>query len=113
MVSIMVFERSQLSSTRTVFWQGRSGQRYELTSENLERFAMRDTDLYVIAKGELPLWVGSTQDLVADPMSRTRCRLALDCATQVLRLPAPHDRMAAIWDLEGAEPMIEMTAYAA
>jgi hypothetical protein len=113
MVPMMILQRSEIVRNRLVQWQGRSGRRYELASESLADFAMRDTDLYIIAKGGLPLWVGSTDELVADPMSRARCRLALDCATEVLRLPAPHDRLAAIWDLEGAAPVADVTAYAA
>jgi hypothetical protein len=114
MVPMMVFQRSEPSRNRPVQWQGRSGRRYELTSDSLADFAMRETDLYVIAKGGLPLWVGSTDELVADPMSRARCRLALDCATEVLHMSAPQqDRLAAIWDLEGAAPVLDVTAQAA
>lgn len=88
-------------------WQGRSGQAYGLVSESLERFAMTDADLYLIAKGSHVLWVGSTGELVGDPLSRTRFRLALDCADRVFRLHSPGavgQRLATIWDLEGAEP---------
>ena len=89
-------------------WQGRSGRAYGLVSENLEHFAMGDADLYVIAKGGHVLWVGSTSELVGDPMSRSRFRLALDCADRVFRLLSPGaaaERLSTIWDLEGAEPM--------
>ena len=54
------------------------------------------------------LWVGSTGDLVSDPMSRSRFRLALDCADRVFRVKsrgAEGERYSTIWDLEGAEPM--------
>jgi hypothetical protein len=108
----MSIQRSE-TRLRPVQWLGRSGHRYELLAEDLEHFAMGQGDLYVIAKGGLPLWVGSTDELVADPMSRTRFRLALDCATQVLRMPAPADRHAAIWDLEDATPLGVVTAQAA
>lgn len=89
-------------------WQGRSGRAYDLVSENLEHFAMGEAELYVIAKGSHVLWVGSTADLVNDPLSRTRFRLALDCADRVFRLVSPaadSERLSTIWDLEGAEPM--------
>lgn len=89
-------------------WQGRSGRAYDLVSENLEHFAMGEAELYVIAKGSHVLWVGSTADLVSDPLSRTRFRLALDCADRVFRLVSPaadSERLSTIWDLEGAEPM--------
>ncbi|KQX35758.1 hypothetical protein ASD04_13365 [Devosia sp. Root436] len=88
-------------------WLGRSGRAYGLVSESLERFAMTDADLYLVAQGNHVLWVGSTGELVADPMSRTRFRLALDCATNVFRLMTPGaaaERLTTIWDLEGAEP---------
>jgi hypothetical protein len=93
---------------RRSHWQGRSGRTYDLISENLEHFAMGDADLYVIAKGSHILWVGSTDELVGDPISRSRFRLALDCADRALRLlssGAIAERMNTIWDLEGAEPM--------
>ena len=89
-------------------WQGRSGRAYDLVSENLEHFAMGEAELYVIAKGSHVLWVGSTADLVSDPLSRTRFRLALDCADRVFRLVSPaadSERLSTIWDLEGAEPL--------
>lgn len=88
-------------------WQGRSGQSYGLVSESLDRFALTDNDLYMIAKGSHVLWVGSTNELVSDPMSRTRFRLALDCADRVFRLLSPGaatERLSTIWDLEGGEP---------
>lgn len=93
--------------TRPSQWQGRSGRAYDLVSENLEHFAMGDADLYVIAKGSHVLWVGSTGELVVDPISRSRFRLALDCGDRVFRLATPGlaaERLSTIWDLEGAEP---------
>ena len=94
-------------------WLGQSGRNYALSAENLDSFAMAEADLYVIAKGRNVLWVGSTQDLVADPMSRRRFRLALDCASNVYRLAAPDDRLATIWDLEQAVPAPALVAQAA
>jgi hypothetical protein len=69
---------------------------------------MSDAELYLIAKGSHVLWVGSTDELVGDPMSRSRFRLALDCADRVFRLLSPGaaaERLSTIWDLEGAEPL--------
>jgi hypothetical protein len=89
-------------------WQGRSGRAYGVVSENLEHFAMGDAELYLIAKGGHVLWVGSTGELVGDPMSRSRFRLALDCADRVFRLLSPGaaaERLSTIWDLEGAAPL--------
>lgn len=93
---------------RVTTWQGRSGQAYALLSENLEHFAMGDADLFVLAKGNHVLWVGATGELITDPMSRTRFRLALDCADRVFRVSSPGilaERLTTIWDLEGAEPL--------
>jgi hypothetical protein len=90
-------------------WQGRSGRAYDLVSESLEHFSMDDAELYVIAKGSNVLWVGSSLELVNDPLSRTRFRLALDCADGVFRLATPGaaaERLSTIWDIEGAEPML-------
>ena len=98
---------------RSSNWLGRSGRAYGLVSENIDRFAMADAELYLIAKGSHVLWVGSTGELVADPMSRTRFRLALDCADRAFRLLTPSaiaERLTTIWDLEGAEPAQGMQA---
>ena len=65
-------------------WQGRSGRAYTLISENFDHFAMDEADLHLLAKGSHVLWVGSTDELVSDPMSRTRFRLALDEADPTL-----------------------------
>ena len=94
---------------RQTNWLGRSGRAYDLVGENFERFAMGDAELYLIAKGNNVLWVGSTGELVGDPMSRTRFRLALDCADRVFRVDSPRadaERLSTIWDLEGAEPQL-------
>ncbi len=97
----------------TMDWQGRSGARYRLFREQLDSFVMQDADLYVVAKGSHVLWVGSADDLVSDPTSRARFRLALTCANAAFRLDAPGDRNAAIWDLESASPAGMGTAHAA
>ena len=92
---------------RLSHWQGRSGRSYDLVSENFEHFAMADAELYLVAKGSHALWVGSTAELVSDPLSRSRFRLALDCGDRVFRLLSPGasaERLSTIWDLEGAEP---------
>ena len=99
--------------SRQSYWQGRSGRSYDLASENLDHFCMDDSELYVIAKGGHVLWVGSTSELVSDPLSRSRFRLALDCADRAFRLVTPGadaERLSTIWDLEGAEPMADARA---
>ncbi|WDR04617.1 hypothetical protein PSQ90_09770 [Devosia rhodophyticola] len=100
---------------RSVNWFGRSGRAYGLVSESLEQFRLAERELYLIAKGSLVLWVGSVAELVVDPMSRTRFKLALDCADRAFRLATPRDdveRMTTIWDLEGAEPETRRSAAA-
>lgn len=98
---------------RISHWLGQSGRDYALTPEHLDDFVMSDADLTVIAKGNHVLWVGSSQDLVADPMSRARFRLALDGATSVYRLPAPADRLFTLFDLQQAIPAPDLVAQAA
>ena len=94
-------------------WQGRSGREYDLLSEPLEHFALADTELHLLAKGSLVLWVGATSDLVGDPLSRSRFRLALSCADRVFRVLNPEsqaERLSTIFDLEGAAPLAEAQA---
>ena len=103
----------QSGLARMVTWIGRSGRSYGLAGESLDRFAMTESDLYLIAQGGNALWVGSTADLVSDPLSRTRFRLALDCADRVFRLITPgadSERLSTIWDLESAQPMASLSA---
>jgi hypothetical protein len=98
---------------RQVHWRGRSGRDYQLVGQTLDRFALEEDELYLIAKGRLVLWVGSSDDLVADSTSRSRFRLALDCADRVFRVETPGDELAritTIWDLEGAEPASALSA---
>lgn len=92
---------------RRVTWIGRSGRAFSLVVEGFTSFAMETRGLYLVAKGSNVLWVGSTDELVADPVSRTRFRLALSCGDRVFRvadMDPPGDRLATIWDLEGAVP---------
>ena len=98
---------------RQSHWQGRSGRSYDLISENLEHFALGETELTLLAKGNLVLWVGASSELVGDPLSRSRFRLALNCADRVFRVvtdDAPAERLSTIWDLEGAEPLADARA---
>ena len=54
--------------------------------ESLERFVLKTGELYLIALREIVLWVGSAEDLIADYQSRSRFRLAMDCADRVFRV---------------------------
>lgn len=99
-----------------VNWRGRSGRFYALLPEKLESFSFRNEQLYLLALGPMPLWAGAASDVVADPESRARLRLALDCADRVYAIPAgtdPVERMTLVWDLEGAEPVTGLAATAA
>jgi len=101
------------AANRPVIWLGRSGRAYEMASENLADFIMALDTLYLIAKGRNVLWVGSTNELIGDPSSRARFRLALGCADRIFRLDGASDdagRLSAIWDLEGGAPEYERTA---
>lgn len=98
---------------RPVNWRGRSGRYYALSPERLEDFMLRGTELYLIARGTLVLWAGSSTDVIADPQSRARFRLALAAADRVFHVEAPEDdieRMTIIWDLEGATPVTGLSA---
>jgi hypothetical protein len=55
------------------------------------------------------MWAGGAADLVDDPVSRARFRLAMDCADRVFHVEASADqieRLTVVWDLEGAEPVL-------
>lgn len=98
---------------RPSHWAGPSGRTYGLTPESLDHFVMHDESLYLIARGGHVLWVGSTAELVADPLSRSRFRLAMSCADRIFRVQPPSDagaRLSTIFDLEAAAPMQERSA---
>lgn len=112
---VPVFEREMLArgQARPVNWRGRSGRFYALAPERIEDFSFRGDDLYLIALGHHVLWVGSAADLVGDPVSRARFRLAMDCADRVFHVETSADeieRLTVLWDLEGAEPSIGLSA---
>ena len=65
------------------------------------------------ALGNLVLWAGSADDLIKDATSRSRFRLALDCADRAFLVGSSNDeveRLTTIWDLEGAEPVTGVVA---
>jgi hypothetical protein len=104
---------SRTVNSRSVNWRGRSGRCYALAAGSLSDFALRNSMLSIIARGNLVLWVGSAGDVVNDPASRAGFRLALDCADRVFELTAPSDevqRMTLVWDLAGAEPVAGVAA---
>lgn len=98
---------------RQVNWRGRSGRLYALSPERLDEFALFNDDLFLVTRGHLVLWAGSAVDVIQDAESRARFRLALDCADRVFHVDAGDDeieRMTVVWDLEGAEPVMGLTA---
>lgn len=98
---------------RQANWRGRSGKFYALTSERLDSFSLSMDGLHMLARGTLPLWVGSAEDVINDAASRARFRLALAAADRAFFVGAKDDdlsRMTVVWDLEGAEPVTGLSA---
>jgi hypothetical protein len=98
---------------RQVNWRGRSGRFYALTPERLDSFALTTSGLYMLARGTVPVWVGSAHDVINDAPSRARFRLALEAADRAFRVDVEDDelsRMTTVWDLEGAEPVSGLSA---
>lgn len=113
MVPVLDKRLSLPSFSRPVNWRGRSGRYYALSPERLEDFLLRGNELYLIARGTLVLWAGSASDVIGDPQSRARFRLALTCADRVFHVESSADdveRMTVIWDLEGATPVNGLNA---
>lgn len=107
-MTMMMSSPVAIASQRQLAWRGRSGRNYALMSVGLDHFQLDDSALYLVAKGPLVLWVGSGDDLVGDASSRSRLRLALDCADRAFRVVSGSgeaERLTTIWDLEGAEPV--------
>ena len=65
---------------RQINWRGRSGRLYALTTERLDSFVLTTDGLHMLARGTLPLWVGTAYDVIHDAASRARFRLALAAA---------------------------------
>ncbi|HVY51109.1 MAG TPA: hypothetical protein VHA07_06055 [Devosia sp.] len=98
---------------RQVNWRGRSGRFYALAPERLETFVLARDRLYLLARGSLPVWVGSADDVIHDAASRARFRLALAAADRAFAVEAGADdlvRATTVWDLEGAEPVSGLSA---
>jgi len=103
----------QHATAHPVNWRGRSGRYYALEPLRLEDFCFKADELYLIALGPHVMWAGGAADLVEDPMSRARFRLAMDCADRVFHVETSADaieRLTVVWDLEGAEPIIGLSA---
>jgi hypothetical protein len=102
-----------LPSPRHVNWRGRSGRFYALTPERLDSFVLSTDGRYMLARGTLPVWVGSAFDVINDAQSRARFRLALEAADRAFAVDVEADevtRMTVVWDLEGAEPVNGLSA---
>jgi len=99
--------------TRQANWRGRSGKFYALTAVRLDSFALTMDGFHLLARGTLPLWVGSAEDVINDAASRARFRLALAAADRAFFIEAGDgdpSRMTVVWDLEGAEPVTGLSA---
>ncbi|MEO6012183.1 MAG: hypothetical protein ABIQ30_01175 [Devosia sp.] len=104
---------SVLVPARQVNWRGRSGRFYALTPERIDTLALTTSGLYLLARGGVPMWVGSAHDVIHDASSRSRFRLALEAADRAFLVDAEGDelsRMTLVWDLEGAEPVTGLNA---
>jgi hypothetical protein len=102
-----------LALPRAVNWRGRSGRFYALAPERLDSFVLSPEGLHLLALGSTPMWVGSADDVIHDPQSRSRFRLALEAADRAFAVEASPDelsRMTVVWDLEGAEPVTGLSA---
>ena len=98
---------------RQVNWRGRSGRFYALAPERFDTFALTTSGLYLLARGTIPVWVGSADDVINDAQSRSRFRLALEAADRAFLVAGDGDelsRMTIVWDLEGAEPVTGLSA---
>ena len=113
MVPVLDKMLAQPPFARPVNWCGRSGRFYALTAEPLDGFSLRDNELYLVARGSVVLWVGSSTDVIDSHESRARFRLALTCADRAFHVEAGEDdveRMSIVWDLEGATPVTGLSA---
>jgi uncharacterized protein YfiM (DUF2279 family) len=115
MIVMSLAERrnSQTASQRQMNWRGRSGRFYALIFESLDSFDLTDEGLHMLARGGVPMWVGSGRDVIDDAPSRARFRLALAAADRAFRIDAEGDalsRASMVWDLEGAEPVAGLSA---
>jgi hypothetical protein len=96
-----------------VNWRGRSGRFYALMPERLDSFSLGSEGLYMLARGAVPMWVGSAHDVIHDAQSRARFRLALAAADRAFAVEHSGDeaaQMATVWDLEEAEPVSGLSA---
>ena len=104
---------SALPQQRHANWRGRSGRFYALLFERLDSFELTSSGLHLLARGGVPLWVGSAYDVIHDAASRARFRLALAAADRAFSIDADDNelsRMTLVWDLEGAEPVSGLSA---
>lgn len=115
---IMLAERrvGAHAPVRQVNWRGRSGRSYALTTERLDSFDLMTPGLHMLARGTVPMWVGSGSDVINDPQSRSRFRLALEASDRAFLVAGEADelsRMTTVWDLEGAEPLSGLSGLSA
>ena len=104
---------SAVPQQRHANWRGRSGRFYALLSERLDSFQLTGYGLHMLARGTVPIWVGSAHDVINDAASRARFRLALAAADRAFAVDTDDDdlsRMTTVWDLEGAEPITSLSA---
>jgi hypothetical protein len=90
-----------------LLWIGQSGQRYRLEPVSFSGFQLRDGEIHVLVAGTDALWAGSADDVVSDPLSRSRFRDAMVKDVAVYRLePTPDEdmRIMIAWDIANGRP---------
>ena len=110
---VSLAERRFGALAQRVNWRGRPGRFYALAPERLDSFSLGSEGLYMLARGTVPMWVGSAHDVIHDAQSRARFRLALAAADRAFAVEGSADeaaQMTTIWDLEGAEPVSGLSA---
>ncbi len=108
MIADKKFNSDDINLAACLNWQGGSGRSYSLVQEDIDDFVLLEHDLYIIAQGDEPRWIGTASDLIADGASRARFKKAVKVASSVLRLKARisgQQRMRAAWDIEGGHLM--------
>jgi len=104
MIANVKTNNAEIDMINFVKWQGRSGRFYSLVQESLDDFILMEHDLYVIAKGDKPHWIGTAGDLIFDQKSRAKFREAVKIGSSVLRLRGDECEIKSrqtAWDIAG------------
>ena len=106
MSHVKAWSPSRATSLTNTMWRGRSGRSYMLSQENLDRFHLEGSTLYILAFEGTALWVGSAHDVIEDCASRDRFKMAIRKCSEVYRNDTLLDesaRQQMTWDLENGQ----------